>query len=69
MRRPPKTPGSQRSPPRRPSESFLLHKLLRESDDSAIFGIRGAPMPKDADPIPYADYVAIARWIEAGAEP
>ena len=52
--------------PRRPSHSFLLHKLVRDHDGSAIFPIRGEPMPPDAA-IPYADFVAIARWIEDGA--
>ena len=67
--------------PRRPSDSFLLHKLLRDPDGTAIFGVRGDPMPPDPEPdpdaeeppepnlIPYADYVAIARWIEDGAFP
>ena len=54
--------------PRTPSESFLLHKLLRDPDGSAIHGVLGDAMPKGA-PIPYADYVAIARWIEDGALP
>ena len=55
--------------PRIPSESFLLHKLLRDPDGTAIHGVLGEPMPKDGDPLPYADYVALARWIEDGALP
>jgi hypothetical protein len=51
---------------RRPSESFLVHKLLREPDGDALRGVLGDPMPKDGE-LPYADYVALARWIEAGA--
>jgi len=55
--------------PRRPSESFLVQKLLRdEHDDRPLRGILGDAMPPDA-PIPYADYVMIARWIAAGALP
>ena len=53
--------------PRLPSESFLVHKLLRDDDGSALFGVRGTAMPQGGDPIPYDDYVAIARWIEGGA--
>lgn len=52
--------------PRRPSESFLLQKVLREGPD-AIFGVLGNPMPPER-PLPYADYVQLARWIESGAE-
>ncbi len=55
--------------PRRPSESFLLHKLLRDAGGDRLFGVRGAAMPLDADPIPYLDYVALAEWIEDGALP
>ncbi len=51
---------------RRPSESFLVHKLLREKDGDPLRGVLGDAMPKDGE-LPYADYVAIARWIEAGA--
>lgn len=54
--------------PRRPSESFLLHKLLRDADGAAIHGVLGDPMPPD-EPLPYPDIVRIARWIEGGAEP
>lgn len=52
--------------PRRPSESFLVHKLLRTPDGTPLHGLLGDAMPKDGE-LPYADFVAIARWIEAGA--
>lgn len=52
--------------PRNPSESFLIHKLLRDEDGSAIYGVLGEAMPPQA-PLPYADAVDLARWIEAGA--
>lgn len=52
--------------PRRPSESFLIHKLLRE-DGAPLHGIRGNAMPLGADRIAYTDFVDLARWIEAGA--
>jgi hypothetical protein len=55
--------------PRIPSESFLLHKLLRDPDGTAIHGVLGDPMPKGEAPLPYPDYVALARWIEDGALP
>ena len=55
--------------PRIPSESFLLHKVLRDPDGSAIYGVLGDAMPRGETPLPYADYVAIARWIEDGALP
>jgi hypothetical protein len=54
--------------PRRPSESFLLHKLLRDDHGAAIEGVLGDPMPPD-EPLPHADLVALMRWIEGGAEP
>jgi hypothetical protein len=54
---------------RTPSESFLLHKVLRDPDGSAIHGVLGDAMPLGDAPIPYADYVALARWIEDGALP
>ena len=53
--------------PRLPSESFLVHKLLRDHDGEALRGVLGDAMPPDEE-IPYTDYVAIARWIEAGAQ-
>ena len=52
--------------PRRPSESFLLHKLLRDEHGRAIPGVLGGPMPPDGA-LPYRDLVSIARWIEVGA--
>lgn len=55
--------------PRRPSESFLLHKLLRDADGDALFGVRGDAMPPTGQPVPYLDYVALAEWIESGAAP
>jgi hypothetical protein len=54
--------------PRGPSDSFLIHKLLRDRDGAAIHGVLGDPMPPTG-PLPYADFVSIARWIESGAEP
>jgi len=41
---------------------------LRDEDGHALRGILGDPMPADGT-LPYADYVAIALWIEAGALP
>lgn len=52
--------------PRLPSESFLVHKLLKQHGER-LRGVLGDAMPKDGE-LPYPDYVAIARWIEAGAE-
>jgi hypothetical protein len=53
--------------PRLPSESFLVHKLLKQHGEP-LLGVLGDAMPKDGE-LPYADYVAIALWIEAGALP
>jgi hypothetical protein len=50
---------------RSPSESFFVHKLLRD-DDAAIHGVLGDPMPSD-DPLAYQDLVSFMRWIEGGA--
>lgn len=52
---------------RRPSESFLVQKLLRDHDGEPLQGILGDAMPPD-EPIAYADYVMIARWIAGGAK-
>ena len=52
--------------PRRPSESFLLHKVLR-SDGDALAGVNGNAMPPGDTAIPYGDYVMLARWIRDGA--
>jgi hypothetical protein len=52
--------------PRRPSESFLIHKLLRDEDGHAIYRVSGDPMPPD-EGLPHADLSAIAIWIETGA--
>ena len=54
--------------PRRPSESFLVQKLVRDHDGAPLEGILGDAMPPEGD-LPYADYVMIARWIAAGALP
>jgi hypothetical protein len=52
---------------RRPSESYLLHKLLRTSEGESLWSLHGEPMPPD-DPLPHADMVRIAHWIESGAQ-
>ena len=53
--------------PRRPSESYLIHKLIRTDTGERLHALRGEPMPPDA-PIPHADLTRIAHWIHAGAE-
>lgn len=52
---------------RRPSESYLIHKLLRTSEGEPLREILGEPMPPD-EPLPHADLVRIAHWIASGAE-
>lgn len=52
--------------PRRPSESFLLHKVLRD-DGEPLPGVFGNAMPLGDMELPYGDYVMLARWIEDGA--
>ncbi|MEM9458491.1 MAG: hypothetical protein AAGF11_30215 [Myxococcota bacterium] len=52
--------------PRDPSQSFLVQKLLREPDGSALHGILGDPMPPD-DLLPYDDLLTIIEWVEDGA--
>lgn len=64
----PRDTGFPMVAPRRPSESFLVQKLLRDHDGAALQGILGDAMPPDEE-IPYADYVSVARWIAAGALP
>ncbi|MEM6994545.1 MAG: Ig-like domain-containing protein [Myxococcota bacterium] len=63
----PRDTGFAMVAPRDPSQSFLIQKLLRDGRDAPLHGIRGDAMPPEA-PLPYADMVAIARWIEGGAE-
>jgi hypothetical protein len=58
--------GYPRVTPRRPSESFLLHKVLRD-DGERLPGIYGDAMPPGDTPLPYGDYVMLARWIADGA--
>ncbi|PRQ02229.1 hypothetical protein ENSA5_25640 [Enhygromyxa salina] len=53
--------------PRLPSESYLVHKLLRTQAGAGLHGLQGEPMPPDG-PLPHADLVRVAHWIEAGAE-
>ncbi|HFE47033.1 MAG TPA: hypothetical protein ENJ18_16370 [Nannocystis exedens] len=60
--------GYPRVTPARPSESFLIHKLLRDRDGAPLHGVRGAVMPPE-DPLEYRALVMIARWIEDGALP
>ncbi len=52
--------------PRRPSESFLLHKVLRDGGEP-LPGVFGNAMPLGDMDLPYGDYVMLARWIEDGA--
>jgi hypothetical protein len=52
---------------RRPSESYLLHKLLRTSEGEPLHGLLGEAMPPD-EPLPHADLVRIAHWIDSGAK-
>jgi len=65
----PRDTGFAMITPRDPSQSFFIHKLLRDRDDERLEGILGDAMPVGGPPIPYSDYVAIARWVEAGALP
>ncbi len=64
----PRDTGFAMVAPRDPSQSFLLQKLLREDDGSALHGVLGEPMPPD-DPLSYEDTLAIIQWILDGAEP
>ncbi|RMG95490.1 MAG: hypothetical protein D6705_13480 [Deltaproteobacteria bacterium] len=54
--------------PEDPSGSFLLQKVMRTPAGLALRGVRGSPMPPER-PLPYADFVDLARWIEGGALP
>ena len=54
--------------PRRPSESYLIQTLLRDSDGSALYGVLGEPMPPE-EPLAHEHMVALVRWIEGGALP
>lgn len=62
----PRDTGFAMVAPRDPSQSFLLHKLLRDHSGEPLDGILGEAMPPNA-PLGYTDLVAIARWIEGGA--
>ena len=60
--------GYPRVTPAQPSESFLIHKLVRDPDGAPLHAVRGAVMPPN-EPLEYPDMVMIARWIEDGALP
>jgi hypothetical protein len=64
----PRDTGFAMVAPRDPSQSFLVHKLLRDDDGDALHGVLGDAMPPD-DPLPYADLLAFVQWIADGAEP
>jgi hypothetical protein len=64
----PRDTGFAMVAPRSPSESFLVHKLLRDDDGGALYGVLGEPMPPD-EPLAYADLLAIVQWIVDGAQP
>jgi len=53
--------------PRSPSESFLLHKVVRDANGDPLLGVLGDTMPPDGGTVPYADLIDLARWIETGA--
>ncbi len=52
--------------PRRPAESYLLHKLTRTAEGEALIGIHGEAMPPD-EPLAHADLVRVTHWIHDGA--
>ncbi len=62
----PRDTGFAMVAPRDPSQSFVMHKLLRGRDGGPLHGVLGDAMPI-GEPLPYPDLVAIARWIEGGA--
>lgn len=64
----PRDTGFAMVAPRSPSESFLVHKLLRDADGEALYGVLGEPMPP-GEPLAYADLLMIVQWIVDGAEP
>lgn len=55
--------------PRAPSESFLVHKLLRDEDDGPVRGVLGDAMPLGENPLAYGDLRLIMQWIADGALP
>ncbi len=59
--------GFPRVTPRDPSTSALIHELLRDGEGQPLHEVQTA-MPPD-QPLPFADLVRIAHWIDAGAEP
>jgi hypothetical protein len=58
--------GAPMISPRLPSESYLIHKLLRTDSGEPLHAVQGEAMPPDS-PLPYADLVRVAHWIESGA--
>ncbi len=53
---------------RNPSESYLVHKLLKGRDGGPLHGVLGDAMPLDGE-LPYPVLVDLVRWIEDGAKP
>lgn len=52
--------------PRRPAESYLIHKLLRTAAGDPLHAVRGAAMPPD-QALAHADQARLAHWIADGA--
>jgi hypothetical protein len=49
-----------------PSESYLIHKLVRLGETEGLPGLRGGPMPPNAELV-WADRASLAAWILGGA--
>lgn len=54
--------------PGRPADSYLIQKLVHESDGGALWRVSGRPMPPSG-PLPIPDRGRIAQWIAGGALP
>ena len=52
--------------PRRPSDSYLIQKLLKTDDGQAIHLVRGSAMPPESS-LAHVELASIARWIADGA--
>jgi len=54
--------------PGRPSNSYLIQKLVHERSGGTLWRVSGDPMPPE-DPLDATDRNRIAQWIAAGALP
>ena len=64
LRQGPESTGFPMVSPRRPSESYLIQKLLRDSQGQALRHVQGGPMPPEGE-LEHGDLTDLAHWIHS----